>query len=234
MRHKAYILRLIFLFYKSFSTISLTENGFFDLTGGVSRNVSQDDLLRPLVAGKLVAELLEFFYSAVAAGFDLDDGACDLAQSLIGKSDYCDVLYLRIFLEEVLDLDRVDVLTAGYDNVLLTVYEEVEAVFILTCHITCEEPSVSQGLLGRFRISVVFEHDAGALDAELADLALRYGVAFFVNDLALPTVAGNADGAYFICVFESQVNAAWTGGFGKAVVRVVLVIREIIFPVTDQ
>ena len=102
-------LRLVFLFDKSLCAVSLTEERLLDLAGRVSRNISKDDLLRPLVAGKLVAELHEFLDCAVAAGFDLNDRACDLAKTLVRETNDCDVLNLGIFLEEVLDLDRKSV-----------------------------------------------------------------------------------------------------------------------------
>ena len=104
--------RLVFLFDKSLGTVSLAEKGLFDLAGRVSRNVCEYYLLRSLVTGKLVAELLEFLNGAVASGFDLYDRTCDLTETLVGKTDDGNVLDLGIFLEEVLDLDRVDVLTA--------------------------------------------------------------------------------------------------------------------------
>ena len=233
-RHRAWILRLILLFYKSFGTVSLAENGLLDLACGVPRNVCQYDLLRSLVTGKLVAELFELFNRTIAAGFDLDDRAGDLTESLVGESDDGNVLDLGIFLEEVLDLDGIDILAAGYDNVLLTVYEEVEAVLVLSCHITGIEPAIMQCSGSSLGIVIVLKHYAGALNTELADLALRNSVALFIDDLALPSVTGNADSADLVRVLESQVNASWAGRLGKTVVRIVLMFREIIPPVTDK
>ena len=61
------LLRLVFLFDKSLGTVSLTEERLLDLAGRVPRNICKDYLLRPLVTGKLVAELFELFDRAVAA-----------------------------------------------------------------------------------------------------------------------------------------------------------------------
>ena len=71
-------------------------------------------------------------------GFYLNDSAGDLAQTLVGKADDRDVFYLGILLEEVLDLNGVDVLSAGNDEILLTVNEEVETIFVLTSHVAGE------------------------------------------------------------------------------------------------
>ena len=138
-------------------------------------------------------------------------------------------------MKEVLDLHGVEVLTAGDDDVFLAVYQENEAVFILDRHIACVEPSVVvQDLFGSFRVVVVADHDAGALDSEFSDIAGCHVFSVLVDDPALPHVSGLADGTDFVDVLNAQMDAAGTEGFGQAVVSVILVIREVIHPVLDH
>ena len=59
---------------------------------------------------------------------------------------------------------------SGYDDVLLAIDQPDETVFIKLCHITGVEPAIVENFCGSFRVLVVFDHDAGALDGKLADL----------------------------------------------------------------
>ena len=78
----------------------------------------------------------------------------------------------------------------------------------------------------------------GGLLACCAAISLYYGeddlMSFLIDDLTFPSVTGNTDGADLVRVLESQVNASWAGRLGKTVVRIVLMFREIIPPVTDK
>ena len=76
-------------------------------------------------------------------------------------------------------------------------------------------------------------HQPRALDAELAHFApVDFPAA--VHNLHLPAVAGHADRADFIDVADPQMDAAGPGRFGKAVVGVVLVVREPLLPAFNQ
>ena len=55
-----------------------------------------------------------------------------------------------------------------------------------------------------------------------------------VDDLGLPAVAGDADGADAVHVAHAQVHAAGAGRFAQAVVRVVVMVREHLEPALDQ
>ena len=48
---------------------------------------------------------------------------------------------------------------------------------------------------GCFGITVISNHDTGALDAQLAHLALSNGLPVLIGDLDFPAIAGNTDGA---------------------------------------
>ena len=138
-------------------------------------------------------------------------------------------------MEEVLDLDGIDVFTAGDDDVLFAVYQIVEAVLVLHGHISGVEPAVVvQDLFGRLRVVVVADHDAGTFDGQFADLALRHRLTVFINDPAFPLVAGDADGPNLVEIFHAEMDTAGSEGFGQAVVCVVFVVREIFQPVLDH
>ena len=136
--------------------------------------------------------------------------------------------------EKVLDLHGVEVLAAHHDDVFLAVDQPVEAVLVLARHVAGVQPAVDEGL-GRGRgVLVVALHEAGALDAELADLAGRDLGAILAHDPAAPAVTGHADRAHVVDVLQAEVHAARTDGFAQTVVRVVLVIREILLPTVNQ
>ena len=119
---------------------------------------------------------------------------------------------LIILHQKALDLYRIQVLTTGNDNVFLTVYQEDEAVLILTGHITGKEPAVLKYLGCSLRVLVVFNHDARALNAELTDLTLLNGIALFINNLGLPSISGNTDGTYLVNILHTKVYTAGTCG----------------------
>ena len=195
----------------------------------------KDDLARALVARQPQAELLDVFLrDGRGVGLELDDGARDLAQALVGDADDGDVLDGGVAHEVVLDLDGVDVLAAHDDDVLLSVDEPVEAVLVLARHVAGVEPAVDQGLGGGSGVFVVAVHEAGALDAQLADLASLHLGALLVDDLALPAVAGHADGAHVVDVVHAEVDAARAHGLREAVVGVVLLVGEDRKPALDQ
>ena len=81
---------------------------------------------------------------------------------------------------------------------------------------------------------IVADHDAGAFDSQFAGLALLDRIAFFIDDLGFPAITGFADGTDFVNVFNAQMYAAGSDGLGKAVVGIILMIREVILPVFDQ
>ena len=138
-------------------------------------------------------------------------------------------------MQEVLDLDGIDIFTAGDDDVFFAVDEVVETVLVLHSHVAGVEPAVViEHFFGGFRVVVVADHDARAFDCEFADLTLFDGIAVFVDYAALPFVAGDSDRADLVDILDTEVDAAGSKRLGQAVVGVVLVIWEVFHPVLDH
>ena len=136
--------------------------------------------------------------------------------------------------QEVLDLNGVDVFPTGDDNVLLTVNQEDETVFVFLRHIAGEEPTVSQNFGSCLGVVVVASHQAGAANGQFTHVTARHIAAVFVHDTGFPTVPCLTDGANLVDVFHAQMDAARSDGFGKAVVGIVLMTGELFLPATDQ
>ena len=126
--------------HQAHAAVFLPQLGLFDLAGGVAGHVGKDDLPGPLIPGQVGAELVDLALGAGHAVLYLNDGRGDLAQALVRQTDDGHIVDLGVGGQEVLDLDGVEVLTAGDDDVLLPVYQEVETVLILLGHIAGVEP----------------------------------------------------------------------------------------------
>ena len=48
-----------------FAAVNLAQFRFFDLTGGIARNLSEDDFMRPLVPRKLMTESHDILLSLI-------------------------------------------------------------------------------------------------------------------------------------------------------------------------
>ena len=118
-----------------------------------------------------------------------------------------------MLFQEVLDLNRVDILSAGDDDIFLAVYQENESVRIQHCHVAGIQPAILQDFGSRFRIIEVLSHDTGTFDTEFADLPLLDFIAVLVSDHALPAIARNADGTDLVDIFQAKVYAAGACGF---------------------
>ena len=220
---------------KESGAVLFTELGLFDLAGRISGNLGEDDLAGPLVAGKLAAVVVDLLFCAGEAFLELNDRCGNLAETLIGQADDCDVIDRLKGVQEVFDLYGINILTAGDNDVLLAVDEVVETVLILHGHVAGVEPAVIvQDLFGGRGIIVVADHDAGTLDGELADFALFDRIAVFIHNAALPLVAGNTDRAHLVGILDAQMYTAGSEGLGEAVVGVILMMREVLKPVLDH
>ena len=51
-----------------------------------------------------------------------------------------------------------------------------------------------------------------------------------IHDPGLPVITGLADGSHLMYIFHTQVNTAGAYGFAEAVVGVVLMMGEVLFP----
>ena len=141
------LLLLVFEFDREGRTaVDLTQLGLLDLSGGISRHRSKDVLARALVAGQLLAELLELGLGLLLPRLELHHRQAYLAQALVGHADDRHVLDGVVSAQEVLDLHRVDVLATGDDDVLLAVDQPDEAVLVHLGHVAREQPAVLEDL----------------------------------------------------------------------------------------
>ena len=139
---------------------------------------------------------------------NLDNGGRNFSESRVGKSDNRNVLNRVVCSQEVLNLNRIDVLSAGDDNVLFAVYKVDKSVLVAFSHIAGIQPAVTvKNLVGSLSVLVVALHNARALNRKLAN-AVAHFVALGIDNLNLPAVTGYADCAYLMSVFYSEVNAA--------------------------
>ena len=222
-------------FHQAACGVAFAELGLFNLACGVTRDVGEDELAGALITGEGEAELVDLLLGAGHAVLDLDDGGGDLTQTVVGEADNGYVADLLVGAEEVLDLDGVEVFTAGDDDVLLTVYQVDEAVLVLAGHIARQEPAVvGENLGGGGGVLVVALHDAVTLDSQLAHLALWDGGAVFVQNAGLPSVACDTDGADLVDILHAQVDATGADGLGEAVVGIIRLAGELFLPTLDQ
>ena len=117
---------------------------------------------------------------------ELDPGADRLAIARIGHADHLDVLHLRVAIEELFDLARIDVLAAANDHVLEAAHDVDVALLVHGREVAGTHPA---GLVDRFLrlglvVPVAFHHRV-ATRAELAGLAARHRPALGVDDLDL-------------------------------------------------
>ena len=101
----------------------------------------------------------------------------------------------RVLVEHLLDLARIDVVTAADDHVLLAVDDEEVAVLVDLAHVAGVQPAVADRLGGRVLALPVALHHVVAPDHDLADLALRDLVAVVVDDLHLDALDRSPDRA---------------------------------------
>ena len=85
-------------------------------------------------------------------------------------------------VQHLLDLDRVDVLAAGDDHVLLAVDERQIAVLAELAQVASEEPAVPDCVAGRVFHLPIADEDVVAADDELADLTSRKVLTELVGD----------------------------------------------------
>ena len=177
---------------------------------------------------------MQGLFGAGEAFLQLHDGHGDFAEARFGHADDGHVLDGVVGAHEVFYLHGVDVFAAGDDHVLLAVNKVDEAVLVHAGHVAGVEPAVLDALGGGLLVLVVAEHDARAAHDEFAHVFAGNVPAVFVHDAGLPQVAGLADGAHLVQVLHAEVYAAGADGFGKAVVRVVLMVGEVAEPAADE
>ncbi len=105
-----------------------------------------------------------------------------LAPLVVGHPEDGGVEHLRVTVQHVLDLGRVDVDARRDDHVALAVADVVEAVRVHVGHVAHRVPVPAAHLLGRLGIAIVLVEDAGEpAHVELARLAGRHRPAVVVE-----------------------------------------------------
>ena len=99
--------------YQTPVAVFFTQGGFFDFTRGISRHGGEDDFPRPLIPGQLPAERLNLRLRTGRALLDLDNSGGNLPQPLVRQADDRRVLNLLIPPQKVLNLYRIQILSAG-------------------------------------------------------------------------------------------------------------------------
>lgn len=107
-----------FLLYQLVCAVHLTQFRLLDLSGRITRNLMENNLLWSLISWKLQTEVLDFFLCAGHAILDLDDRSGLLAQPAVWKSNNCHVLDLVMLAQEILDLYRINILASTDDDIL--------------------------------------------------------------------------------------------------------------------
>ena len=109
--------------HETFPAVDLAKFRFFDLSGRITRDLGKNDFFRPFVTRKSSTELSDLLFCRLKTGLQFNDRASDLAKTGIRQSDDGRVFDGAVLSEEIFDLDRVDIFTAGDDDVLLSVYK---------------------------------------------------------------------------------------------------------------
>ena len=89
-------------------------------------------------------------------------------------------------------------------------------------------------LCSSFRILVIAVHNARTFDSKLAGFTLSNRIALGINDLCFPSIAWHTDGTNLVDILNSKVDSAWSDGFTKSVIGVILMMRKVFLPVLDQ
>ena len=207
-------LRFVLSLYQPYAAVAFAKLWLFDLACGIAGNISKYVFPGPLIAGQIQTEGFQFILGKSLPFLHLNDGCSYLSETFVWKSDDRNIVDLGVGRQEGFDLYGIEVFATGDDNVLLAVYQEIEAVSILLRHIAgAQEAILHQNLGSGLGITVVALHDAGTLYAEFAYFSLLYSIIVFVNYLAFPAKARHTDGAYLVYVLHAKMYAAWTSGF---------------------
>ncbi len=199
-----------------------------DLAGGVPRNLAQEDLSGPFVFRQFLTVFENLFFGE---GFARNSGhhhGNQFTQSLVRVTNGCHILHARMGMEEVFDLDGEDILPADDDHILLSVHDIDKAIFILSRHVSCIEPSILQGSRRGFRVLVILPHHPVAAKKKLAGLPLADILPLLVDDTGLPVESRPADGPHFMDILNPQVHAVRAGAFTQTECGVIGHLREIL------
>src|SRR6476469_6712903 len=155
-----------------------------DLAGrALGEVVEEPDDPRVLVGGDPLLDVLaDLLGRQLLAVVDDDRRADLLAPLVVGDADDRRFADLRVLVEHLLDLARVDVVAAADDQVLLAVDDVEVALLVDAGHVAGVEPTAAHRLLGGVGALPVALHDVVAADHDLTDLALGDIVVVLVDD----------------------------------------------------
>ena len=115
--------------------------------GGLRNLADEDDAPRALEVGQVgaVEAVAVERLGGEAGGAGHDEGHHALAPPVVGLADHRDVPHLGMPRQDLLDLDRMDVLAAADDHVVDAARDEEIAVPVDIAHVAGEVPAVPQG-----------------------------------------------------------------------------------------
>src|SRR3954453_20566757 len=149
-----------------------------NLAGRIARQrfVAQRDVLRHLEVRHALARMGEDGLDVEAlavVGHDHDPDL--LAHHVVGDADRDNLADAGRAGQRALDLDRVDVLAAAVDHVLLAIDDVEQPVLVDPAEVAGVQPAADEGLLRGVGVVPVALHDVGPADQQLADAGLGVG-----------------------------------------------------------
>jgi len=133
-----------------------------------------------------------------------------------------------VLVEHFFYLARINVESAGDDDVLLAVNDVEKTILIHPRHIPGIEPAIAQGLRGLLRLVPVAEHHLRTGYDQFADLAGRQLLAALrIHDLGVRIRDWDADGTG-LALAPQIVDMGDGGGLGQAVAFNQLPARQLL------
>src|SRR5436190_13251376 len=166
----------------------LAHQELLDLAGHRRRKaVDELDVARDLVMGDLsLAEGADLLGARRLAVAQANPGAELLAVARVGDADDLHILDLRVAVEELFDLARIDVLAAADHHVLDPADDVAIALRVDRCEVAGVHPAGRVNrLAGPLLIPPIAEHDQIAARQQFAGGAARHDAALGIDDLDL-------------------------------------------------
>src|SRR6185312_6003283 len=204
-----------------FGDHGVAHDEFLRLAGHRHRQaVLEADIERYLVVGDLALAVgLDLFFGGALAGGQNDPGGQRLAELFVGHAEYLYFLYLRVPVEEFLDLARIDVFTAANDHVLYPPDDVAIALVVKRGEVAGVHPAFPiDRLAGLFLVLPIALHHRIAARAQLSGFTDADRQPIRADDLDFDMRLDAANGRD--ALFERIVTVAlerYRAGFGHAV-----------------
>src|SRR5580704_6822725 len=152
--------------------LSVPELGLEDLAGGPLGELgAEPDFARVLVGSEALPAVRDDLLLVQAdACVQHDDGDDLLAEPVVWLADDGRLADAGVGEQDLLDLSRIQVVTAADDQVLGAVDDEVEAVLVPVADVARVQPAAGQRARRRLRPVPVALHDVVAPDLDLPEL----------------------------------------------------------------